>query len=55
MDLGHIDVEITMDDADAFTGAWKRTFTATLAPPDEEIMDHICIENNRDVQHYRGN
>jgi Carboxypeptidase regulatory-like domain len=55
VDLGHIDVEITMDDAGAFTGPWKRTFTATLAPADVEILDYICSENNRDVQHYRGN
>ena len=43
-----------MDDSEAFTGPWKRTFTATLAPPDEEIMEFICNENNRDANHYRG-
>ena len=53
-DYGHIEVEITMDDSEAFTGPWKRTFTATLAPPDEEIMEFICTENNRDATHYRG-
>lgn len=53
-DYGHIEVEITMDDSAAFTGPWKRTFTATLAPPGEEIGEFICSENNRDVNHYRG-
>ena len=53
-DYGHIEVEIVMEDSDAFTGPWKRTFTATLAPPDEEIMEYICNEGNRDVSHYRG-
>jgi len=53
-DYGHIEVEITMDDSEAFTGPWTRTFTATLAPPDEEIMEFICSENNRDASHYRG-
>jgi hypothetical protein len=53
-DLGHIAVEITMEDSEAFTGPWKRTFTATLAPPEEEIMEFICNEGNRDVSHYRG-
>jgi hypothetical protein len=53
-DLGHIEVEITMEDSEAFTGPWKRTFTATLAPPEEEIMEFICNEGNRDVSHYRG-
>ena len=53
-DYAHIEVEITMEDADAFTGPWKRTFTATLAPPEEEILEFICNENNRDPAHYRG-
>ncbi|MBZ5632559.1 MAG: carboxypeptidase-like regulatory domain-containing protein [Acidobacteriia bacterium] len=53
-DYGHIEVEITMEDSEAFTGPWKRTFTATLAPPGEEIMEFICNENNNDVKHYRG-
>ena len=53
-DYGHIEVEITMEDSGAFTGPWKRTFTATLAPPGEEIMEFICNENNNDVSHYRG-
>lgn len=54
-DYGHIEVEVTMDDSEAFTGPWRRTFTATLAPPGEEIGEFICTENNRDVPHYRGN
>jgi hypothetical protein len=53
-DYGHIEVEITMDDSEAFTGPWKRTFTATLAPPGEEIGEFICNENNTDVTHYKG-
>ena len=53
-DYGHIEVEITMEDSGAFTGPWKRTFTATLAPPEEEILEFICNENNRDPSHYRG-
>ncbi len=53
-DYGHIDVEITMNDQGAFTAPWKRTFIATLAPPEEEIMEFICNENNHDASHYRG-
>jgi hypothetical protein len=52
-DFGHIEVEITMEDAGAFTAPWKRTFTATLAPTGAEIGEFICGENNRDVSHYR--
>jgi hypothetical protein len=53
-DYGHIEIEIVMDDSEAFTGAWKRSFTATLASPDEEILEFICGENNRDAVHYRA-
>ena len=53
-DYGHIEVAITMEDSEAFTGPWTRTFVATLAPPEEEIMEFICSEGNRDVSHYRG-
>jgi len=53
LDFGHIEVEIVMEDSDAFTGPWKRIFTATLASEDEEIMEFVCGENNRDAAHYR--
>ncbi|HYK60538.1 MAG TPA: carboxypeptidase-like regulatory domain-containing protein [Bryobacteraceae bacterium] len=53
-DYGHIEIEITMEDSESFTGAWRRAFTATLAPPDEEIMEFVCSENNRDVNHYQA-
>jgi hypothetical protein len=52
--FGRLEIEITMDDSDAFTGPWKRTFAATLAAPEEEIMEFVCGENNRDIEHYRG-
>ena len=53
-DYGHVEVEITMEDSEAFLTPWKRTFTPTLAPPGEEIIEFICNENNRGVGHYRG-
>jgi len=53
-DYGHIEIEITMEDSEAFTGPWKRSFTATLAPPEEEIIEFICNENNNDIKHYRS-
>ncbi len=38
-DLGHLEIEITVDDPD-------------LAH--EEIFEFVCAENNRDVQHMVG-
>ena len=52
LDLSHLEVTVDMEDSDAFTGVWKRTFTATLAPPEDEILEFICNENNRDASHY---
>jgi len=52
-DRGHLEIEIIMDDAGAFSEPGKRNFQATLAPPEEEILEFICNENNRDPQHYR--
>jgi hypothetical protein len=52
-DYGHLQIEIVMEDSEAFTAPWKRTFTATLAPPGDEITEFICAENNRDPAHYR--
>jgi hypothetical protein len=53
-DYGHIELEITMEDSEAFTSPWRRTFTATLAAPEEELIEFICNESNRDPAHYRG-
>jgi hypothetical protein len=53
VDFGHIAIEVLMEDQDAFTGPWKRSWTATLAPADTQIAEFICGENNRDVEHYR--
>jgi len=53
-DLGHLEVETTLDDP----GAFKKPFTvkggATLAPASEEIFEFICNENNQDVEHLVG-
>jgi Carboxypeptidase regulatory-like domain len=52
-DLGHLEVEVDIEDPGAFTSVWKRTVSATLAPG-EDIMEFICAENNRDSQHMVG-
>jgi len=43
----HIAYEMTIDDAKAFTRAWKNTRMFTLRP-DWEIMEYSCEENNKD-------
>jgi hypothetical protein len=52
-DLGHLEVDITVDDEDAYTATWKRTVRATLIPQ-EEILEFVCAENNKDPLHFGG-
>ncbi len=45
-DLGHLDLEITVDDPGAYTRPWKIHRRLVLAPKGEEIQEYICNENN---------
>jgi hypothetical protein len=53
-DLGHLEVEITVDDTSAFKRPFTIKRTHSLAPKDIEIMESICAENERDREHMRG-
>jgi hypothetical protein len=52
-DKANLFIEITADDPDAYTGTWTRTIHAALIP-DEEILEFICAENNKDPLHFGG-
>ena len=47
-DLGHLALEITIEDPKAYTRPWKNTRTFTLRP-DWEIMEFSCEENNKSL------
>jgi carboxypeptidase family protein len=49
-DLGHMELEITIDDPGAYTRPWKVRRILQLAPG-EEIMEYVCNENNK-TEHY---
>jgi hypothetical protein len=52
-DFGHMDIQLTIDDPKAYTKPW----TAELHPellPDTELLESICNENEKDVQHLVG-
>jgi hypothetical protein len=51
-DLGHIEIETTVDDPGVLVKPWTEKSVAELAR--EEIFEFICQENNRDVQHMVG-
>ena len=52
-DLGHLEVEITIEDPGAFTEphTFNRTFTLL---PDWEIHEYVCNEFNVDINHLVG-
>ena len=49
-DLGHLEVEITIDDPGAYTRPWKVRRLLDLAP-DEEVLEYICNENHK-TEHF---
>ena len=49
-DLGHLDLEMTVEDPGAFRKPWVVKRTANLDPTDE-LMENICSENEKDLKH----
>jgi len=47
-DLGHIVVDITAEDPEAWTESFHTTVAAALIP-DEEVLEWVCEENNREA------
>lgn len=52
-DLGHLEMEITMEDPKALAKPFTQKLVSELAPK-EEVFEFICPENNRDVPHLVG-
>jgi hypothetical protein len=49
-DLGHMRVDITVEDPDAYTKLWSTSVDFQLTP-DEEILEFVCAENNQAPLH----
>src|SRR6266699_5052388 len=52
-DFGHMEIQITIDDPKAYTKPWTVTEEVHLLP-NTELMEYICKENNRDIEHLPG-
>jgi hypothetical protein len=48
-----MDLAITIDDPKAYTKPWTVNENPVLQP-DDELIEYICEENNRDVGHFVG-
>jgi hypothetical protein len=53
VNYGTLEIELTIDDPKAYTKPWTIKVTQILAP-DTELLDYICLENEKDVQHLQG-
>ena len=51
--FGHMDVKVTINDPKAYAKPWTVTLPFSLFP-DDEIIEYVCNENNRDLPHLVG-
>jgi hypothetical protein len=51
--FGNLEIEITVDDPKAYTKPWTVTVKQTIVP-DNEMIEFICAENEKDVRHMQG-
>jgi hypothetical protein len=49
-DFGHLELKMTFDDPKAYARPWTISINAELTP-DTELLEYVCNENERDVQH----
>jgi hypothetical protein len=52
-DVGHLDIRVTIDDPKAYTKPWTVNLPLTLLP-DTELLEYVCNENNKDLEHLVG-
>ena len=52
-DFGHIFVDITIDDPKLYAHPWSVTQEFRL-DADDEFIEYVCNENNRDPEHLVG-
>jgi hypothetical protein len=51
--FGHIDLQITVDDAEWYERPWTVSLVLEMTP-DTELLEDMCLENERDVRHMVG-
>ncbi|HEX5227210.1 MAG TPA: hypothetical protein VFW44_05845 [Bryobacteraceae bacterium] len=52
-DLGHMDLQVTINDPKTYAKPWTVNAKIHLLPEDE-LIEHICEENNKDPGHMVG-
>ena len=52
-DFGHMEIQVTVDDSKAYSKPWTVTLPYVLQP-DTDLLEYVCNENNKDIQHLFG-
>jgi hypothetical protein len=52
-DYGHLDIELTVDDPKAYTKPWTVKIRQAIVL-DTDLVDEICLENEKSSQHLVG-
>jgi hypothetical protein len=53
VDYGHMEVEVTVDDPKAYTAPWTVKLNQFIVL-NTELLDFVCLENEKDVAHLVG-
>ena len=53
-DFGHLDIQLTIDDPKAYTKAWTVNLLPLHFDGDNELLEDVCNENEKDVKHMVG-
>ena len=51
-DLGHLELEMTVEDPAVLQKRWRQKRTAHLVSG-ENVEEYVCAENNKNIQHLR--
>jgi hypothetical protein len=51
LDAGHLEIEVTLDDAQAFTRPFSYTIKTT-AVPEDDLLEYFCTENEKSSSNY---
>jgi hypothetical protein len=53
VNYGNLEIEVTVDDSKAYTKPWTVKLNQTIKL-DTDLLDYMCLENEKDVQHLVG-
>jgi hypothetical protein len=52
-DFGHLNMQITIDDAKTYEKPWTASLSAELLT-NTDVMEYVCLENEKSLQHLVG-